>query len=64
MLIAVEALFLIVLPVAGGGVVGLNGGSTVLACYATGNVTSTGSSTGYMHIGGFLGNNYTTVTAC
>ena len=48
----------------GGGVVGLNGGSRVLACYATGNVTSTGSSTGYMHIGGFLGNNYTTVTAC
>ena len=47
----------------GGGVVGLNGGSRVLACYATGNVTSTGSSTGYMHIGGFLGNNYTTVTA-
>ena len=42
---------------------GLNGGSRVLACYATGNVTSTGSSTGYMHIGGFLGNNYTTVTA-
>ena len=48
----------------GGGVVGLNGGSTVLACYATGNVTSTGSSTGYVHIGGFLGDNYTTVTAC
>ena len=48
----------------GGGVVGLNGGSRVLACYATGNVTSTGSSTGYLHIGGFLGNNYATVTAC
>ena len=49
----------------GGGLVGFCGGSSVLlACYATGNVTSTGSSTGYMHIGGFLGNNYTTVTAC
>ena len=48
----------------GGGLVGFNAGSSVLACYATGNVTSTGSSTGYMHIGGFLGNNYTTVTAC
>ena len=48
----------------GGGLVGFNAGSSVLACYATGNVTSTGSSTGYVHIGGFLGNNYTTVTAC
>ena len=42
----------------------MNAGSSLLACYATGNVTSTGSSTGYVHIGGFLGNNYTTVTAC
>ena len=50
--------------ISGGGLVGLNGGNGVCACYATGNVTSTGSSTGYMHIGGFLGNNYTTVTAC
>ena len=50
--------------IAGGGLGGFNGGNGVLACYATGNVTSTGSSTGYMHIGGFLGNNYTTVTAC
>ena len=51
--------------IAGGGLVGMNAGSRgLLACYATGNVTSTGSSTGYMHIGGFLGNNYTTVTAC
>ena len=50
--------------IAGGGLVGMNAGSCLLACYATGNVTSTGSSTGYMHIGGFLGNNYTTVTAC
>ena len=50
--------------IAGGGLVGMNAGSSLLACYATGNVTSTGSSTGYMHIGGFLGNNYATVTAC
>ena len=42
---------------------GMNAGISLLACYATGNVTSTGSSTGYVHIGGFLGNNYTTVTA-
>jgi len=45
--------------------VGMNAGSSLLACYATGNVTSTGSSTGYVHIGGFLGNNYANVmTAC
>ena len=50
--------------IAGGSLVGMNAGSSLLACYATGNVTSTGSSTGYMHIGGFLGNNYTTMTAC
>ena len=50
--------------IAGGGLVEMNAGSSLLACYATGNVTSTGSSTGYVHIGGFLGNNYTTVTAC
>ena len=50
--------------IAGGSLVGMNAGSSLLACYATGNVTSTGSSTGYMHIGGFWGNNYTTVTAC
>ena len=49
--------------IAGGSLVGMNAGSSLLACYATGNVTSTGSSTGYMHIGGFLGNNYTTVTS-
>ena len=48
----------------GGGLVGFNAGSSVLACYATGNVTSTGSSTGRIDIGGFLGGNYTTVTAC
>ena len=50
--------------IAGGGLVGMNAGSSLLACYATGNVTSTGSSTGYVHIGGFLGDNYITVTAC
>ena len=50
--------------IAGGSLVGMNAGSSLLACYATGNVTSTGSSTGYMHIGGFLGNNYTDLTAC
>ena len=50
--------------ISGGGLVGFNDGISLLACYATGNVTSTGSSTGYMHIGGFLGDNYTTVTAC
>ena len=48
---------------AGGSLVGFNAGSSVLACYATGNVTSTGSGTGNVHIGGFLGGNYTTVTA-
>ena len=50
--------------ISGGSLVGFNGGNGLLACYATGNVTSTGSSTGYVHIGGFLGDNYTTVTAC
>ncbi|TDB19426.1 fimbrillin family protein [Phocaeicola dorei] len=48
----------------GGGVVGLNGGSTVLACYATGNVNSKGRSTGNVHIGGLFGDNYTAETAC
>ena len=50
--------------IAGGSLVGFNGGSSLLACYATGNVTSTGSSTGKVHIGGFLGDNYATVTTC
>ena len=50
--------------IAGGGLVGMNGGSGIRACYATGNVTSTGSSTGNVHIFGLLGDNYTTVTAC
>ena len=48
----------------GGGLVGLNGGSRVLACYAIGNVNSKGSSTGNVHIGGLFGDNYTVVTAC
>ena len=48
-----------------GGVAGQTSfGATLTACYATGNVTSTGSGTGNVHIGGFLGDNYTTVTAC
>ena len=47
-----------------GGVAGQTSfGATLTACYATGNVTSTGSGTGNVHIGGFLGDNYTTVTA-
>ena len=50
--------------IAGGSLVGMNAGSSLLACYATGNVTSTGSSTGYVHIGGFWGDNYITLTAC
>ena len=50
--------------IAGGSLVGMNAGSSLLACYATGNVTNTGSSTGYVHIGGLLGDTYTTVTAC
>ena len=50
--------------IAGGSLVGMNAGISLLACYATGNVTSTGSNTGKVRIGGFLGDNYTTVTAC
>ena len=50
--------------ISGGGLVGFNDGISLLSCYATGNVTSTGSSAGYVHIGGFLGDNYITVTAC
>ena len=49
--------------ISGGGLVGFNDGISLLSCYATGNVTSTGSGTG-VHIGGFLGDNYTTLTAC
>ena len=48
-----------------GGVAGeTNSSATLTACYATGNVASTGSSTGKVYIGGFLGGNYATVTAC
>ena len=48
-----------------GGVAGLtNSNATMTACYATGNVTSTGSSTVNVYIGGFCGYNSTTVTAC
>ena len=36
--------------IAGGGLVGMNAGGSLLACYATGNVTSTGSSTGNVHM--------------
>ena len=50
--------------IAGGSLVGFNGGNGVRACYATGNVNSKGSSTGNVHIGGFFGDNYTSVTAC
>ena len=50
--------------ISGGGLVGFNDGVSLLSCYATGNVTSTGSGTGNVHIGGFLGDNYITVTAC
>ena len=48
-----------------GGVAGqTNSNATMTACYATGNVTSTGSSTVNVYIGGFCGYNSTTVTAC
>ncbi len=49
--------------IAGGSLVGMNAGSSLLACYATGNVTSTGSSTGKDTYRRLFGNNYTTVTA-
>ncbi len=43
-----------------GGVVGLNSNGAVLtACYATGNVKGTGK-----HVGGVVGDNSSTVTAC
>ena len=46
-----------------GGVVGANGGnSTLTACYAAGNVSGKGSGT--IHVGGAVGENYGTVTAC
>ena len=45
-----------------GGVVGSNAYSTVIACYAAGNVSGTGSGT--IHVGGVVGENYATLTAC
>ena len=45
-----------------GGVVGSNAYSTVIACYAADNVSGTGSGT--IHVGGVVGENYATVTAC
>ena len=46
-----------------GGVVGYNGGSSTLtACYATGSVTGKGSGT--ICVGGAVGENYDTLTAC
>ncbi len=44
--------------------VGFKGGNSVLACYATGNVNSKGSSTGNVHIGGLFGYKYATAIAC
>ena len=45
-----------------GGIVGMNGTGTLIACYAAGNVSGTGSGT--IHVGGAVGVNYATVTAC
>ena len=46
-----------------GGIVGMNGGSSTLtACYAAGNVSGKGSGT--IHVGGAVGENYGTLTAC
>jgi hypothetical protein len=49
-----------------GGVVGFNGtGSILTACYATGNVTGTGTGTGSCYVGGVTGDNASgTLTAC
>ena len=48
-----------------GGVVGYNGGGTLTACYATGNVTGTGTGTGSCYVGGVTGtNDVGTLTAC
>ena len=49
-----------------GGVVGFNGtGSILTACYATGNVTGTGTGTGSIYVGGITGDNSSgTLTAC
>lgn len=45
-----------------GGIVGMNGTGTLIACYAAGNVSGKGSGT--IHVGGAVGVNYATVTAC
>lgn len=46
-----------------GGVVGSNAYCTVIACYAAGNVSGTGSGT--IHVGGVTGENFDgTLTAC
>lgn len=45
-----------------GGVVGSNAYCTVIACYAAGSVTGKGSGT--IHVGGAVGVNYGTLTAC
>ncbi|WP_300721187.1 GLUG motif-containing protein, partial [uncultured Alistipes sp.] len=48
-----------------GGVVGYNGGGTLTACYATGNVIGTGTGTDPIYVGGVTGsNNLGTLTAC
>ena len=45
-----------------GGIVGTNGGNSILACYAADNVSGKGSGT--IYVGGVVGENYATVTAC
>ena len=45
-----------------GGVAEMNTGNSILACYAAGNVSGFGSGT--IHVGGAVGGNYVTVTAC
>lgn len=45
-----------------GGIVGTNGGNSILACYAAGNVSGKGGGT--IYVGGVVGENYATVTAC
>ena len=48
-----------------GGVVGSNYLSTLIACYATGNVIGTGTGTGSIYVGGVTGSNDSgTLTAC
>ena len=44
---------------------GSNSFSTLIACYATGNVTGTGTGTGSIYVGGVTGDNASgTLTAC